>query len=880
MVIILVSLAVIMGVYLILQDFRTRALKGAVDPFLWIPSESEIIIHIRKPALFSSLLIEAEALTQLSEELWSLERASGFLQRIDSLAAADEQVYSIWSGANITIGIQPAEKNIVVQFNFHPDTHPKIVTHILKGQLFTGTHFREGHHNNENIYIYSDSAINTTWYMVLRQNALVVSTATTLMGTDNVEKQSTLSIITDSDFQSMRSVAGQYSDNVYVRQRALCRWLPGFISGGSPLSLNCNGLTGWQMWDISSISAGVFLSGFALGSKEDFGALLTEPSTPLGEIKKLIPLHPAILVYFNTGHLSPIGGKDYRFSDYHKRFNDITGLTRDSIAHFWSGELAWVVNHDPIDDSPDQGVVILGVRQVEDLIQHQALQLFISEANVIQANDIVYSPLIYASGIPGFFPMLTNGLLKENFNYFSIYNDYIIAAASASALYDYMNSIRFGLNFTSADDYSLMQEFLQEGQSLFFYRSARLKASSGSDSDVKNHYHSFTLQMLPSAGGMNYSSALWLHGTHHEISNPLLWELKLDAPVMRGPARVINHNDGSSNYMVQDVANTLYLIDDNGAILWKKELSGPVMSDFFQVDFLKNKRLQFLFNTRNYLHLIDRNANYLPGYPMRLPQAAVAGVSVFDYDNTRNYRVMIPSENKTVLNYSLNRRSVTGWQFKPLPNGIRQPLQFFRLNNKDYIVAIDTTGTIHFFDRQGKPSLKTRQKVQAVTGSSVYAHSPAGANAHFLIAGDKGMLYQVMTDGRVNTFSPDTLASDFVFAYETLTRDHEADLIFFNNGNLSVFNIASKKVFSTTVQREMNASISIFDLKENGRFVGLTDKDNRRLFIINREGEIHPGFPMEGDTPFVMEADKEGRGYIITGVEDKIRKYAVVLKKQ
>ncbi len=78
-----------------------------------------------------------------------------------------------------------------------------------------------------------------------------------------------------------------------------------------------------------------------------------------------------------------------------------------------------------------------------------------------------------------------------------------------------------------------------------------------------------------------------------------VWESLLDSAAAIKPVLVVNHNTSEKEIMVQDEASNLYLINSTGRILWKLPLEGSVMGTIRQVDFYKNGRLQYLFNTRD-----------------------------------------------------------------------------------------------------------------------------------------------------------------------------------------------------------------------------------------------------------------------------------------
>ena len=81
-------------------------------------------------------------------------------------------------------------------------------------------------------------------------------------------------------------------------------------------------------------------------------------------------------------------------------------------------------------------------------------------------------------------------------------------------------------------------------------------------------------------------------------------------------------------------------------MLWEKKLDNRIISEIFQVDTYKNKRLQFLFATTNEIILMDIKGNIVYSLKFR-ENNRVKFLSKFDYDNNKNYRYLIVTENET-----------------------------------------------------------------------------------------------------------------------------------------------------------------------------------------------------------------------------------------
>ena len=120
-----------------------------------------------------------------------------------------------------------------------------------------------------------------------------------------------------------------------------------------------------------------------------------------------------------------------------------------------------------------------------------------------------------------------------------------------------------------------------------------------------------------------------------------VWESRLDYPVVSKPMLVTNHYTGEKEIFVQDEKNNIYLLNKSGRILWKQKTGGRILGDVYQLDYYKNGKLQLIFNTREQIHLLDRNGNYVERYPVKLRSPATNGMALFDYEKSRDYRIAL-----------------------------------------------------------------------------------------------------------------------------------------------------------------------------------------------------------------------------------------------
>ena len=118
-----------------------------------------------------------------------------------------------------------------------------------------------------------------------------------------------------------------------------------------------------------------------------------------------------------------------------------------------------------------------------------------------------------------------------------------------------------------------------------------------------------------------------------------------------------------------------------------------------------------MFNTRDSIYLIDRNGNNVKPFPIGTKKNMSVPIAVFDYDNNKNYRILIAMENELQM---LDKRGkvIRGWEFNQTSSKVSMTPEIIQLFNKDYIIISEDNGKIHFLNRRGQSRIDVVQKIQ------------------------------------------------------------------------------------------------------------------------------------------------------------------------
>jgi hypothetical protein len=327
------------------------------------------------------------------------------------------------------------------------------------------------------------------------------------------------------------------------------------------------------------------------------------------------------------------------------------------------------------------------------------------------------------------------------------------------------------------------------------------------------------------------------------------WQSQIGSEIATKPLLVINHNDRSNREIIfQDVQHNLHLVSGSGSVRWSVPLSGKIMSEIKQVDYYKNGRLQYLFNTIEKLYLIDRNGNNVAHFPVTLKSPATNGVNVFDYDNNRSYRYFVAGEDRKVYAYDNEGKIISGWNFGQTESEVTTPVQHFRIDGKDYIVFKDKS-KVYIQDRQGE----TRVPVSAEFNNS---KNPLVLNLNGtpkIVATDTGgKVYYLYFDGKAEEKKTARFSENHFFTVDDLNGNDIPDFVFADGNEVTVLDETGKKLFSQKLDGPIGHLPNIYTFSAGLKKVGVTDATSNRIYLFNPDGKLHQGFPLHGNSEFTI----------------------------
>ena len=657
----------------------------------------------------------------------------------------------------------------------------------------------------------------------------------------------------------------------------------------------------WGALDADYVDNGVSVNGFISYSdiRESYAQVLKGQKDASNKINKIIPAAAQGITMLSLSDLSLYMSKLNDYRKFNGSYRSIDANKQRYAAEFGKvyenrllellpGEFAQVILSYNASYQKKEGLNIARVRSgslTSEFIREMMLTYcqyhktdinkFISIFSVDKDKDIKYYKFPEKEFSQNSFGDLFAGI--EN-NYVTVVDNYLIFASSRKALESMIKSHIHSNFLVDEDWYVNLKSKLADKSNLSFYQKTEALDLYYRDMLQKERLKGFTTSdklfaSYKSMGLVFSSEDKYLYTSFHigknevesELAPHLMWQSQLEGKQVLKPFIATNHMTGEKEILVQDDKNSIYLINNAGRKLWKINVDGKITGTIYQVDAYKNNKLQFLFSTENKIYLIDRNGNNVGRFPISLPSKSTKGISVFDYDKNKNYRIFIPLENKKVYLYGIDGNPIKGWNPKSSDNKITSIVKHYAVNGRDYLIYSDKS-RLYILDRQGKERIAVKHLFDIADDAYIYLVNE-DKEAKIVLNGNKGCIYKVNFKGQVEKIVIDKLATDFKMNINNTLKGYR--VILSAKDKLIICDLNGKVILDKKIDKSNLGFPHLYRFSSSDIRIGCFDEVNNKIYMINLEGDLTAGFPIEGDSPYSIILSNDGIFYLYTGIEGR-----------
>jgi L-rhamnose mutarotase len=708
----------------------------------------------------------------------------------------------------------------------------------------------------------SFASINTSqnhFYLLERKGLIFICSSQSLLKKTEKQLGDKKSLIESPDIERLGKTKGKRADAYLYIDYKYAEKFSKDLPQANVLSLHPT-FANYSVLDILLKKKEILLNGYtsAYDSLNQYLSCFKNQKGQKSQLAKSLPYTTKSFISINLSDYSSFIQKQnqiFGLEKQQKKMNQlIHSKTREITSKWWAGEMALVF------DAKNREYAVFtaksgrkAYRMLSD-IAHQSQPSIITATYREQKIKQINSSNFLLSQF---------GSLFANFKhpYFCVIDEAVIFAKSLTDLEAYIDAIILGNNLSKNESYIEFSDNLSDDAVLRIYT----KSINPKDPifQKSGNFGAFLFRSSPyfqkNINGLglqfSYKNKLFYTGMivtngHTKIEKSSNWQVQLDAPIAAGPFLVKNHINKGQNILVQDAFNKLYMLNAKGDIVWSQLLKEPIISRVFNLDYYKNGKYQYLFNTANYMYLIDINGNAVADYPIQLNAEATAGVQVLDYNRTKDYRLLISCKNGEIYNYTSNGRLLKGWHAQNTKKEIGKACTHLIVNKKDYLIFEANNGNIIMTDRRGKKRMEIRKSFSNALGSSIYVNKTNLSKGILLTTDKDGKLVYIPEKGKIRTTSFGKMSSKHYFLYSDFDQDAEMDFIYLNGSKLRIFNKFKKIILAYDFNSDQLLKPQLFQYNHKA-YLGVVNQADNQLYLFDTNGLIsnqkHPG-----NTQFVV----------------------------
>ncbi len=482
--------------------------------------------------------------------------------------------------------------------------------------------------------------------------------------------------------------------------------------------------------------------------------------------------------------------------------------------------------------------------------------------------------------------------------YLTIYDDYLVFAENSQSVKAYIKNLSDGQTLNKSPEFLRLSEDLSWQSDITFWCSfkASLKTFEqflseplyqwmlGAYEDLQK-LNGFAIQFTDSGDGLVYTSVVVQYYNAGKVEEQLMyevfreeeteeeepeiipsssaesqsfsgkpgsdqsdWTIALEGDLIGQPHFIYDHRAREQKIIAFDDQKKMYLVSPNGRIIWSINLRELPVSDVYEVDYYKNGKIQYLFNSPNYLYLIDLEGRNVANYPIHLPVEASNPIAVFDYNKTLDYRIFWTGTNNKAYCFDKQGKPKPGWRINTLDHKVSQPLQSLSKGNSAYIVIPMDNGNVYLTSRTGVLRMRIEKSFDNALGSDFYINQ-TNSKGLLLTTDIKGSVIYIPASGPIKRTRFGDFSPEHFFLYEDFTGNGAKDFIYLDKNRLVVFDRFRKKILEHIFSSSPNAKPEIFTTSKGRKILGVVCPDEYRIYLFDKDGLIE-GKKFRGRTPF------------------------------
>lgn len=879
-----------------------KKLKDPVIPAInAIPSNAVCLIKINNLKELGNYLYDKNQIWKSISKIPPLQDFQNSCIKIDSICKTDQGVDEVLKSNPMYMAVLPdrGSFNLLFCINLLGPHDEKMI------QKFTEKHFASNYiisyteFIDNRIFLVSSSRGKLFCYTIYK--GIFIAAPNTAMVESSLSALNTgVNITYNKSFAKLESSAGKNVDaNIYLNPAYFDNlFQPAFAAAYNLFLKNVSMSADFLEMDITVKSNEVLCNGYAVtnDTSQWFSKVFDRQEPKKIGFSSVCPENTAVMIFWSINNMKDFinNNATYNKTDnqrmtYFRRIQNYDSTYKidihDNFFKLFEDEIGYIVTHYANNATQYRPYAIFKAKDISeftDVIKNLSKPVLKKSGTENTDSSEIYELLL-----PGMFELFLGKLFSDfDTAFYTTINEYVIFGTSSLSVELFISGYLSGKTLNQNVNYKAFSDNVSEEANFSFYVNFRkcfgmLKQVLSDDLYKlfilnKKHimgFQAFAFQFAKE-GGKYYLNAYLKHNENYVDENPAIWEFKADTSIFGKAVIVADNNSNENKVVFFDIQKKIYVVNQNGELLWKRKLDElPVDRVHLVYDY--NKTPILIFNSEYHIYLIDLYDYKAIIKKIKLPYRATAGISVIDYDNNKNYRILIPCVNQRIYNYSTTMQPVSGWNtFKTLAI-VKHPVDYFKIKNNEFLVARDKNGRVYFLNKKGNEILKNRTQFLISKNGSFVNYSDG--NKNFLLTTDRtGKLIFIEPKGKVEVVTLNQFTSEHYFIYEDYNVDGKKDFIFFDLGKLWVYNHQKRKIAELNLDDFPGGKPVYIKTSGNNYFIVYPDIKLNRMILINQQGIVESSaYPLS--SPFIESGSLYQKAINNLIVSDSLRLFNYII---
>jgi len=838
-----------------------KRLKDPVTPAIKaIPESSVCLVEIHD---LKELWKHVDEKNKIWKELQCLSFINKFRPKLllsDSLTSTNSSVSDLFSKNPLYMAWVPDRGvyKYLFAINLGGPHEENTVSGFIQNNLSAGNSFVEHQFLDYEIFEIR-SGIKTLFAYTVYQGIFIAGETPSVIETSLSALITGINIEEVNAFKKLNSMSGKNVDaNVFINMSYFDNLLEPFTAQNKIGELKFISLTTDMIsLDVTVKNEELLFNGYALSGDTNqlFHKVYNNQSPQEITLTKICPYNTAVFFFWGMSNTEKYveDFTDYQKTNFRKRsFQSIcdfydTNYQKDiseDILNRLGNEFAFVITENPNVDEPFRDYAIFKTNDIDDFQKIIEPISSVTNRHFASEQDTFAIKKFYATGLlHNFFGRTFTPLDSA---YYTTINNYVIFGQDPLSLNLFISGYLSGKTLDKNENYKSFANNVSGKANFCFYANIRKsfdlilsllnpvlrKDFEKNESSLRN-FQALAFQ-FSNDGNKYYLNGYLKHNANYIEENPAIWEFIADTSIYNKTSIVFDPIDSTKKIALFDISGNMYLLNKNGGLIWRKHIGVIPKSKVFVIT-LKNQQSYLAFNTTDRIFIININGSQSDISSFILPFETSTGMSVFDFDNNKNYRIIIPCNNQKIYNYSVNGKPTAGWNNFSTQAILTSPIEFIKLGKKELLIATDKNGKNYFLDRKGNETLKPKQAFLKAKNSNFINYFD-GKKQYLLTSDRKGKLIFISPNGNTDIVTVNRFSENHYFLYGDFNNDSQNDFIFFDQGKIFVYNHLKRKIFETPNKYEPDRKPIYIKLGKTKFYIIYPVRSNNSLAFINNMG--------------------------------------------